>query len=54
MDRINSYSYLKKMGEKNLIAKVRPDSKISDHLPLLVDIDLSYLIYSCLPVKTLG
>lgn len=41
MDRINSYSYLRKIGDVDLIAKVRPDSKISDHLPLLVDIDLS-------------
>ena len=41
MDCINSYSYLKKIGEVDLIAKVRPNSNISDHLPLLVDIDLS-------------
>lgn len=41
MDRINSYSYLRKIGDVDLIAKVRPNSKISDHLPLLVDIDLS-------------
>lgn len=41
MDSINSYSYLKRIGDRDLIAKVRPDSKISDHLPLLVDIDLS-------------
>lgn len=41
MDSINSYSYLKRIGDRDLIAKVRPNSKISDHLPLLVDIDLS-------------
>lgn len=41
MDSINSYSYLKRIGDRDLIAKVRPDSKISDHLPLVVDIDLS-------------
>lgn len=41
MDRIKSYGYLKKIGDRDLIAKVRPDCKISDHLPLLVDIDLS-------------
>lgn len=41
MDSINSYSYLKKIGDEDLIAKVRPNSKISDHLPLLVDIELS-------------
>lgn len=41
MDSINSYSYLKKIGNRDLIAKVRLNSKISDHLPLLVDIHLS-------------
>lgn len=41
MDSINSYSYLKRIGNRGLIAKVRPNSNISDHLPLLVDIDLS-------------
>lgn len=41
MDRIKSYSYLKRIGDRDLVANVRPDSKISDHLPLLVDIDLS-------------
>lgn len=41
MDSINSYSYLKRIGDRDLIAKVRPNSKISDHLPLLVDINLS-------------
>lgn len=40
MDSISSYSYLKKIGDEDLIAKVRPNSKISDHLPLLVDIEL--------------
>ncbi len=41
MDCINSYSYLKRIGDRDLIAKVRPNGKISDHLPLLVDIDLN-------------
>lgn len=41
MNSINSYNYLKRMGVRGLIAKVRPNSKISDHLSLLVDIDLS-------------
>lgn len=41
MDCINSYSYLKRIGHTDLIAKVRPNRKISDHLPLLVDINLN-------------
>lgn len=36
MYSINSYRYLKRIGDRDLIAKVRPNSKISDHLPLLV------------------
>lgn len=41
MDSINSYSYLNRIGHRYLIAKICPNSKISDHLPLLVDINLS-------------
>lgn len=41
MNSINSYNYLKRIGVRGLIAKVRPNSKISDHLSLIVDIDLS-------------
>ena len=37
---IRSYSYLKTIGEINLIASVGPKRAISDHLPLLVDIDI--------------
>lgn len=40
MDRINGYSYLKRIGDEDLIAKVRPRREISDHLPLFVDIDM--------------
>lgn len=41
MDSIISYSYLKRIGHRYLIAIIRSNSKISDHLSLLVDIDLS-------------
>lgn len=48
MYSINSYRYLKRIGDRDLIAKVRPNSKISDHLPLLVftielSVDASWL-----------
>ena len=40
MNGIRSYSYLKTIGEINLIASVGPKRAISDHLPLLVDLDM--------------
>lgn len=40
MDGVKGYSYLKEIGDKDLIAKWRPKRDISDHLPLLVEIDM--------------
>ena len=40
MDRVRDYGYLKKIGDKNLIARWRPKREISDHLPLLAEIDM--------------
>ena len=40
MDGVRSYSYLRRIGETDLIARRRPKRKISDHLPLLVDIEM--------------
>ena len=40
MDNVKSYCYLKKIGNRNLIAKLRPRRDISDHLPLLVELDM--------------
>ena len=40
MDSVKGYSYLKKIGDMDLIAKWCPRREISDHLPLLVEIDI--------------
>ena len=36
-DRIININYLKNAGKQSLISRIKPNSKISDHLPLLVD-----------------
>ena len=40
MDGVKGYSYLKRIGCEDLIAQWRPKREISDHLPLLVEIDM--------------
>ncbi len=40
IDRFVGMRYLKKVGETNLIKKVMPNKEISDHLPLLVNINI--------------
>lgn len=40
MDSARCYSYLKKIGGVDLFAEIRPRREISDHLPLLVEIDM--------------
>ena len=40
VDGVRNYSYLKKIGDMDLIARWRPRREISDHLPLLVEIDM--------------
>lgn len=40
MDGVRDYGYLKKIGDKDLIARWRPKREISDHLPLLVEIGM--------------
>ena len=40
MDAVRGYSYLKKIGDTELIARIAPKKRISDHLPLLLDVDL--------------
>jgi len=37
-DQISNVQYLKRIGTQTLMARVKPNSAISDHLPLLVDI----------------
>ena len=39
-DGVRGYRYLRRIGETDLIASRRPKRKISDHLPLLVDIEM--------------
>ena len=38
IDNIASLSYLKNIGSKSLLNKVKPNEAISDHLPLLVEL----------------
>lgn len=38
MDRVAGYRYLRSIGGHSLMADVRPDANISDHLPLLVSL----------------
>ena len=40
MDGVRGYRYLRRIGETDLIASRRPKRKISDHLPLLVDVEM--------------
>lgn len=40
MDGVRGYEYLRKIGDKELIADWRPRREVSDHLPLLVEIDM--------------
>ena len=40
MDSVRCYSYLKKICDVDLVAEIRPRREISDHLPLLVEIDM--------------
>lgn len=40
MDSVRRYSYSKKIGDVDLVAEIRPRREISDHLPLLVKIDI--------------
>ena len=40
MDAVRGYRYLRKIGDTELIAKIAPKKGISDHLPLLLDVDL--------------
>lgn len=40
VEGIEDLRYLRSIGHRSLMAKVRPDGSISDHLPLLVQIDL--------------
>lgn len=40
VDKIRNFQYLKKIKNRNLISRVKPNSKISDHLPLLVNIKI--------------
>ena len=43
MDGVKGYSYLKRIGCEDLIAQWRPKREISDHLPLLGEIDMRYV-----------
>lgn len=40
INKIKGFTYLKQIGEIGLIKDVAPDSKISDHLPLLVQFEI--------------
>lgn len=40
MDSVKNYRYLRKIDDKELIANWRPRRDISDHLPLLIEIDM--------------
>lgn len=39
VDWVQDFSYLRSIGQRSLMADVRPDSAISDHLPLLVALE---------------
>lgn len=38
--KIRTYRYLRLIGGKSLMSEVAPDSNVSDHLPLLVEIEM--------------
>lgn len=40
IDEIKDYKYLKVINKRSLLKEVRPDSSISDHLPLFVSINI--------------
>lgn len=40
VDKIKNFQYLKKVKNRNLISRTKPNAKISDHLPLLVNINI--------------
>lgn len=40
MDDIKSFKYIKQIGNTHLLSRVRPKKEISDHLPLLVTINI--------------
>lgn len=40
IDNIIDFKYLKQIKQLNLMNRVRPNRKISDHLPLLVELDI--------------
>lgn len=40
VDKIKNFQYLKKIKNRNLIKNIKPNAKISDHLPLLVKINI--------------